>query len=175
MEQGTEKAKGPAPVMRASEQLEDGSWSDKLVLWKATGESRAAFSGFAVVDGARRDVLGFINTNGETQSKFVNLNAKKDDGTYERIGVGNAINTSKNGKQVYFDTVAFNFANQTIYGRLTKSATDELQRELGFTNPRVERIKPAAELPAEAPDEADHEPEAVAPQSSLDRFSAFSR
>lgn len=135
------KAKGPAPVLRAIARDGDG-WKDIMVLWTTAEDATAKLKGFVMVGGRKANILGFINTKKEDNSKFIVLSEKTEAGLV-RLATGNAINDLKDGGQVYFDTIKFKAegSEDKVYARLTNAASAELATELGFTSARIPRPK----------------------------------
>lgn len=160
----TEKAKGAAPVVKGSEMTEGGR-QDTVALWATKEGSVADLNGY--FKGQR--VLGFINKNAEKGSAFVSLKASTPDGLIS-VATGNAINTSKEGKTVYFDTLAFNDGtDKAVFAHVTSAITPELHEALGFTSARVER--PARVAPPEpTPEEVEEDPQQEAPAAPRPRF-----
>jgi len=144
-----EKA-GDSPVIRGVKQGEA-----RLVLWPITDPAKKhQFSG--ELDKVR--VYGFIKERKDNPSqKFVTLSAKGagPDGGYTQVAIGNPVNTRADGSDVYFDSLVFHLADdETLGARLTKTCSDEMQKSLGFTSPRVARPpKPAADAAAATKEE----------------------
>lgn len=159
-----EKTKGAAPVIKGITMTETG-WKDTVALWTTKEDATAKLKGFIMDGDVKINVLGFINENKEKGTKFISL-SKSVDGKLERVATGNAINAHKDGSQAYFDTVAFNVGEKSIFGRLTNAATEELSAELGFTSAPVPRPAKADEAASEVVDET------VAEQPARQRFRA---
>jgi hypothetical protein len=145
----TEKAKGAAPVLRAIARDGDG-WKEVMVLWATAEDATAKLKGFVMVGGRKANVLGFVNTKAEDGSKFIVLSETTEAGL-QRLATGNAINSLKDGGEVFFDTIKFKAegADDKVYARLTNAATPELAAELGFTSARVPRPEQAQAEQAE--------------------------
>lgn len=157
---GTEKEKGPAPVIRGITMAESG-WQETIVLWPTKDGAGADLRGFVLQGTTRRNVLGFINTNTEKGTKFLTLKESvQGQEKMNTVGHGNPINTHKDGSPVYFDTLAFNIGDTTVFGRLTKAATAELQKELGFTSTRLPRPQRAENEPESEGDSTAQRPRA---------------
>lgn len=125
------------PVIKGVAMTESG-WKDTIALWLTNENATAKLKGFIMDGDTKVSVLGFINDNTEKGTKFITLSKSTPDGLV-RVCTGNPINSHKDESPVFFDTLGFNIGDKSVYGRLTKAASAELQAELGFAQARVAR------------------------------------
>ena len=135
------KPVGERPVLRGIVKNADDSFSDVLALWPA--KKAGMFTGYAKIGGAEQRVIAFSNKVAETGARFLNVVKHTAQGEEHgpKIGNGNAINSHKDNSLCHFDTVAFNFGDETIYARTTASASDAVRDQLGFNSAAVQREK----------------------------------
>ena len=153
----TEKTPNP-PALR---------FKDELLLWPTKDGDKAALSGFATVDGQKLQVRGFINDTDKEGNKlehpYVSLTTNTadqgDTPAWKNVAFGNAVNSRKDGKEVYFDQIIFNVAGseKTFNAYAGRGMTDELHGRLGFTAPQVQRPAKDNDAPAPAAEQAEED------------------
>ncbi|MCC7005933.1 MAG: hypothetical protein IT497_04740 [Ottowia sp.] len=134
-------------ILRGVRKLESGEFDTTVLLYKGKGDY---LQGYIKIGGEKRQVIAHLNqrkpneATGETKPNFLTLSephGSGDDTTWKEIGFGNAVNKRKDGKPVYFDEVLLSVDKEVFGARLTKHADDEMQRKLGFQEPRQKRPK----------------------------------
>jgi hypothetical protein len=139
------KPAGAAPVIRG---VKGGQ--QRLSLWLETAEGKKNQLNGKLDD---KQIFGFIKARKDDASKkFITLSARNAEGGYDQVAIGNPVNSRGDDEPVYFDSFVFHIGKgddeDTLGARLTKSATDEFAKEVGFTSARVAR--PAKESTASA-------------------------
>lgn len=149
------KEKGPSPFLRAISKGGDGKYAGTLSLWAHAEGSKTHMHGYAVVDGKNEQVIGFFNDKDGKKSISLKQFVEGADGaesSWKVLGYGNAVNSNKDGDQVFFDTVVFNIGGKSIGARVTAAADEGLRDKIGFTSAQVQR--PAKEAEAETASES---------------------
>lgn len=133
---------------------------DDVALWPTKEGDKAILSGHVTLDGQKIQVRAFVNDVDKEGNKLAHPYVSLTTNTapagqppqWKAIAFGNAMNSRKDGKPVYFDQVIFNVAgsDKSFNAYTGKGCTEELHKQLGFTSPRIER--PAREAAA-APEE----------------------
>lgn len=144
-------------------------YKDEVALWPTKEGDKAALSGHVTVDGQKVRVRGFINDTdkeGNTLahpylSLTTNPAAEGQPAAWKTLAYGNAVNSRKDGKDVYFDQVIFNVAgtDKTFSAYVGKGCTEALHKQFGFTSAQIQR--PSKEATQEAANEQDDEPAAA--------------
>lgn len=150
----------PKLILRGVQRREGSdNYDTTVLLFEGKGDF---LQGYVVAKGQKRDVIAHMNERkpdpetGEIKPGFLKLServGKGDDQTWREVGYGNAMNSRKDGKQVFFDTVLFNVGGETLNARVTKHVTPEMHEKLGFTSPREERPKSDKSAKAEQAEE----------------------
>lgn len=137
-------------ILRSVKKLENGEFDTTVFLCKGKGDY---LQGYIKIGDEKRQVIAHLNqrkpneATGEVKPNFLTLSEPHGSGdatTWKEIGFGNAVNKRKDGQPVYFDEVLLSVGKEVFGARLTKHADDEMQRKLGFQEPRQERPKFAA-------------------------------
>lgn len=154
-----EKAK---PVLRAVVKRDEKLFETAVFVPSANPESRAVLTGqidLGLGEG-RIAVYAFVNQRrDDSGAKFISLTSRKvhprtGEINYFPVAIGNPVNYRQDGSEVFFDTVIFNPVNeegQNIPGAqpvtvwVTDACDEGLHAKLGFTSPRVQRPKKAAD------------------------------
>lgn len=167
---------GSSPTTPESKPLPALRYKDEVALWPTKKDDKALLTGHVTVNGEKSYVRVFLNTEDKEGNALshpylsvtTNTAAKDAPAAWKTLAYGNAVNSRKDGKEVYFDQVIFNLAGddkKTFNAYVGKGCSEELHRQLGFTSPQIQRpAKEAKEANAaeETPD-AEDEP-ASAPQ-----------
>ncbi len=163
-EQGHGDKAEPKLILRGVQRRGDTDTFDTTVLlFEGKGDY---LQGYVVANGKKRDVIAHINESkpdpetGEIKPNHLRLSERVgtgDEKTWNDVGYGIAMNSRKDGKPVFFDTVLFNVGDETLNARVTKHVTPEMHEKLGFTSPRAAR--PRAESSAKAEQAEEPAPE----------------
>ncbi len=147
-EQESSNKAEPKLILRGGQRREGSeNYETTVLLFEGKGDF---LQGHVVVKGQKKDVIAHMNERkanletGEVKPSFLKLServGKGEDQTWREVGYGNAMNTRKDGKQVFYDTVIFNVDGEILNARITKHVTAEMHAKLGFTSPRQERPK----------------------------------
>ncbi|WP_131726060.1 hypothetical protein [Bordetella pseudohinzii] len=150
----------PKLILRGAQRREGSDdYETTVLLFEGKGDY---LQGYVVAHGRKRDVIAHMNgrkpnpDTGEIKPGFLKLServGKGDDQGWREVGYGNAMNSRRDSKQVFFDTVLFNIDGETLSARITKHVTPEMHARLGFSSPRVERPKTAKSAKADQADE----------------------
>lgn len=143
------KEKGPSPFLRGVAKGE-GGYAPTVALWSHADGSKTHGHGYI---GDHQGVTIFFNHDKESGKRSISVKkyvegADGAEGKWELLGFGNAVNSNKDGKPVYFDTVLFNIGDKTYGARVTAACDESLRQKIGFTSAQVQR--PAKEGEAEA-------------------------
>lgn len=142
---------------------------DDLALWPAKDDSKALLSGHITLGGEKRHVFAFLNDTDRDGTPLdhpylsfsSNVAPKGEAAQWKTIAYGNAINSRKDDKPVYYDQLVINAAGDretTCTAFVARGCPPEFQAKLGFAQaviPRPEKTEPKN---AES-----HEPEAECP------------
>lgn len=138
-------------------------FKDEVALWPTKEGDKAALSGYITLDGQKLQVRGFINDTDKEGNKLKspylalthNGAAEGEPAQWKNIAYGNAVNSRRDGKEVFFDQVIFNVAGseKTFSAYAGRGMTDDLHGQLGFTSPQVQRPEKAPAAEAEAEEE----------------------
>jgi hypothetical protein len=134
---------------------------DDVALWPTKAGDKALLSGHITLDGQKIQVRAFRNDtdrDGNTLahpylSLTTNAAPQGEPPQWKAVAYGNAVNTRKDDKPVYFDQIIFNVAgsDKTFSAYAGKGCTDEFHQQLGFTSAQVQR--PEKQAAPEAADE----------------------
>eukprot|EP00887_Chlorella_sp_A99_P003782 scaffold31.g3782.t1 len=159
-EQESSNKAEPKLILRGGQRREGSdSYETTVLLYEGKGDF---LQGHVMVNGQKKDVIAHMNERkanpetGEVKPSFLKLServGKGEDQTWREVGYGNAMNTRKDGKQVFYDTVLLNVNGETLNARITKHVTPEMHAKLGFTSPRQERPKTEKSIKAEQTEE----------------------
>lgn len=141
-----EKKSNPPPVLRKK---------DDVALWPTKDGDKAFLSGYVTLDGEKVYVRAFLNDTDKEGNQLAhpylslttNTAAKGEPPVWKTVAYGNAMNSRKDDKEVYFDQMIFNVAGSgdTFGAFVGKGCTEELHRQLGFTSPQIARPVRSAE------------------------------
>lgn len=140
-------------------------FKDDLALWPTKPGDKAILSGFVPIDGQKTQVRAFLNDTDKEGNKLAhpylsltsNTAADGQPAQWKTVAFGNAVNSRKDDKPVYFDQIIFNVAgtDKSFNAYTGRGITEDLHKQLGFTSPQVERPAKEADAPAPAEPEDD--------------------
>jgi len=185
-----EKKKATLVLRGVKKQPQGNDYDTTVLLFK--GEGNHLQGHVLLPNGEKKFVVAHINerkpdpVTGEVKPNFLSISEAHQVGDktkWVEVGHGNAINSRKDGKDVYFDEVLLNVQGNLLNCRVGKNCPDDVHRQLGFQQDRIERpareartattnetpdkAAPAAQPDKAAPAEAPTAPQAVesAPES----------
>lgn len=149
-------------------------FKNELLLWPTKEGDKAALSGFVTIEGQKLQVRGFINDTDKEGNKLehayvsltTNTAAQGESPAWKNVAFGNAVNSRKDGKEVYFDQIIFNVAgsDKTFNAYAGRGMTEDLHGRLGFTSPQVQRPAKEPDAPAQDGQEQGEDDEPSGPR-----------